>query len=137
VPHVAAATKGISMARRFPLLGKSVALGAVLLVLVIALQAVSGIVEERQGRLQEAEASVAASLAAAQTLLGPVLTRACTESWDTAQGEGKERKTVVAHRDFTLSQVPATLDIVDADFVFVLFRIFDFHRQGGGFRRVS
>ena len=99
------------MARRFPLFGKTVSLGAVLLVLVIALQAVSGMVEERQGRLREAEASVAASLAAAQTVLGPVLTRACTESWEVAQGEGKDRKTVTEQREFMLSQAPATLDI--------------------------
>ena len=99
------------MARRFPLLGKSVALGAVLLALVFALQAVSGIVEERQGRLREAEASVAASLAAAQTLVGPVLARDCTETWETTQGEGKDRKTVTEHRDYSLSAAPATLAI--------------------------
>ena len=99
------------MARRFPVLGKTLALAGVLLVLVIALQAVSGIVAERQGRLREAEASVAASLAAAQTVLGPVLTRSCTESWDAVQGEGKDRKTVTAHRDFQISAAPAALDI--------------------------
>ena len=99
------------MARRFPVLGKTLALGSVLLVLVIALQAVSGIVAEREGRLREAEASVAASLAAAQTLLGPVLTRNCTESWDTVTGEGKQRKTVTEHRDFQMREAPTTLDI--------------------------
>ena len=95
------------MARRFPVLGKTLALGSVLLVLVIALQCVSGIVAERQGRLREAEAS----LAAAQTVVGPVLTRSCTESWDAVQGEGKDRKTVTARRDFQISAAPAALDI--------------------------
>ena len=99
------------MARRFPVLGKTLALGSVLLVLVIALQCVSGIVAERLGRLREAEASVAASLAAAQTVVGPVLTRSCTESWDAVQGEGKDRKTVTARRDFQISAAPAALDI--------------------------
>ena len=50
------------MARRFPLLGKTVALGAVLLVLVIALQAVSGMVEERPRHRLFDEESVQESL---------------------------------------------------------------------------
>lgn len=107
----AAIDERFPMARRFPVLGKTLALGSVLLVLVVALQAVSGIVAERQGRLREAEASVAASLAATQTVLGPVLTRTCTESWEAVQGEGKDRKTVAAHRDFQISEAPAALDV--------------------------
>ena len=57
--------------RRFPLLGKAVALAAVVIALMLALQTVSGIVAEREGRLREAERSVAASLASAQTLRRP------------------------------------------------------------------
>jgi len=63
----------LSALPRFPLLGKIVALVLVLLALVIALQMVSDIVAEREGRLREAEASVAASLAGSQTVLGPIL----------------------------------------------------------------
>ena len=99
------------MTRRFPLLGKALALALVLIALVLALQAVSGIVAERQGRLREAEASVAASLAASQTLVGPVLARACTEWWETTQGEGKEKKTVIERHDYTLGAAPATLEV--------------------------
>ena len=77
----------------------------------IALQSVSGIVDEREGRLREAERSVAASLAAAQTLVGPVLERDCSETWEATQGEGKDRKTVTERRDFKLSATPATLDV--------------------------
>jgi hypothetical protein len=44
--------------RRFPLLRKAIALAAVLLALTLALQSVSGIVAEREGRLREAERSV-------------------------------------------------------------------------------
>ncbi len=40
--------------RRFPLLGKSIALFAVVVGLMLALQTVSGIVAEREGRLREA-----------------------------------------------------------------------------------
>ena len=97
--------------RRFPLLAKSVALAGVLIALVLALQTVSGIVAEREGRLREAERSVAASLAAAQTLLGPVIERDCSESWESVQGEGKDRKTVTERSDFKLSATPASLDI--------------------------
>ncbi|MEO8835783.1 MAG: cell envelope integrity protein CreD [Caldimonas sp.] len=100
--------------RRFPLLGKTAALAGVLLALTLALQSVSGIVAERQGRLREAERSVAASLAAAQTLLGPVIARDCSESWEAIQGEGKDRKTVIERRDFKLSATPTTLDIKGA-----------------------
>ena len=97
--------------RRFPLLGKGLALAAVLIALSLALQTVSGIVAEREGRQREAERSVAASLAAAQTIVGPLIERDCSETWETMQGEGRDRKTVVERRDFKLSATPATLDI--------------------------
>jgi inner membrane protein len=98
-------------ARRFPILAKLAAIGAVLIGLVLALQAVSDVVAERQGRLREAEASVAASLAGSQTLVGPLLTRACVESWEVVQGEGKDRKTIVERRGHTLVGAPATLEV--------------------------
>jgi inner membrane protein len=94
---------------RFPLFGKVVALGAVALSLVWALASVSGIVAERQGRLREAQRSVADSLATSQALLGPVLQRHCTERWETQQGEGKDRRTVVEQRDFSLRAAPRRL----------------------------
>ena len=97
--------------RRFPLLGKSLALAGVVIALVMALQTVNGVVAEREGRLREAERSVAASLAAAQTLVGPVIERDCSEAWESTQGEGKDRKTVTERRDFKLSATPATLDV--------------------------
>ncbi len=96
---------------RFPLLGKIVAIVLVLLALTLALQTVSGIVAEREGRLREAEASVAASLAASQTVLGPILQRDCTESWDAVQGEGKDRKVVTERRSWKLAAAPASLDV--------------------------
>src|SRR5438045_2823451 len=97
--------------RRFPLFGKAISLAAVLIALTLALQSVSGVVAEREGRLREAERSVAASLASAQTLVGPVLTRDCSETWDTIQGEGRDRKTVVERRDLKLTATPTTLEI--------------------------
>lgn len=97
--------------RRFPLIGKGAALAGVLVALTLALQSVSGVVAEREGRLREAERSVAASLASAQTLVGPVVVRDCNETWEATQGEGKDRRTVTERRDFTLSATPATLDV--------------------------
>ena len=99
------------MARRFPLIGKSIALAGVLVALALGLQTVSGIVGEREGRLHEAEASVAAGLASAQTLVGPLLTRNCVESWEWIQGEGKDRKTMTDRIDLRTSVAPGRLDV--------------------------
>ncbi|HEU0204329.1 MAG TPA: cell envelope integrity protein CreD, partial [Burkholderiaceae bacterium] len=96
---------------RFPLLAKVAALAAVMLSLIWALDSVSRIVVERQGRLHEAQHSIAESLSTAQSLLGPVLQRACTETWDMQQGEGKDRKTVTERRDFVLKAVPRRLTV--------------------------
>ena len=96
---------------RFPLLAKAAALGAVTLALIAALDTVSGIVNEREGRLREAEQSVMDSLASQQTLVGPVLHRQCEESWDTEQGEGKERRTVRMQRDVNLVSLPQHLEM--------------------------
>jgi inner membrane protein len=96
---------------RFPLVAKFVAIGVVLIVLVFALQVVSDIVAERQGRLREAEAGVAASFAGSQTLVGPLLARECVESWDVVQGEGKDRRTVTERRAHTWVGVPVTLEV--------------------------
>jgi len=102
--------------RRFPLVGKALALAGVLLSLSLALRTVGGIVAEREGRLREAERSVAASLASAQTLVGPLLQRDCTESWETTQGEGTPsspnrspaRSGRCAPRSASSSSAPAT-----------------------------
>ena len=96
---------------KFPLLGKTLAVGGVLFALTLALQSVGAIVSEREGRLREAERSVADSLASQQSLLGPVLLRRCDETWSAEQGEGKDRKLVTERRDFSLAATPATLDV--------------------------
>lgn len=80
---------------KFPLLSKAGALGAVLLGLLWSLWSVQGIVQERQARQLEAERSVANSLAGRQTLLGPVLSRVCTETWVSGQTAGPEPKPIV------------------------------------------
>jgi hypothetical protein len=45
---------------KFPLLGKTLAVGGVLFALTLALQSISAIVNEREGRLREAEPGLAA-----------------------------------------------------------------------------
>ena len=96
---------------KFPLLGKALALAGVLLALTLALHSVSAIVAEREGRLREAERSVAQSLAAQQTLVGPMLQRRCSETWSVVQGEGKQRSTSIERREFTLAATPASLAV--------------------------
>jgi inner membrane protein len=96
---------------RFPLLGKVAALGAVALALMAALSTVSGIVNEREGRLREAEQSVMDGLATQQTLVGPVLQRQCEESWNTEQGEGKERRVVRMQRELNIVSPPKNLEM--------------------------
>jgi inner membrane protein len=96
---------------RYPLLGKVAGLVAVVLALMAALDRVSGIVRERQARMQEAQASVAESLAAPQRLAGPMLQRRCEEAWTGIVGEGKERRTVDERREFILAATPKSLDI--------------------------
>ena len=86
--------------RKFPLLTKALAVGGVLLALTLALGSVRDVVQERQGRLAEAERSVADSLASQQVLVGPVLQRRCSETWSSVQGEGKDRKTMTERREF-------------------------------------
>jgi inner membrane protein len=96
---------------RFPLLGKLAALAAVLVCLMLALARVVGIVKEREGRLHEAQTSVAASLAAQQRLVGPFLQRRCEETWFDQLIDGKEVRRVQQRREFQLVAAPKQLDI--------------------------
>lgn len=96
---------------KFPVLGKTLAVGSVLIALTLVLQSIGAIVNEREGRLREAERSVADSLASQQALLGPVLLRRCDETWSSELGEGKDRKLVTEKREFSLAMSPATLDV--------------------------
>lgn len=94
---------------RFPLLGKVLALGGVLLGLVIGLGLVTSTVRERQDRLRSAQNALADTLAADQTLVGPALHRTCTETWTTVQGEGASQRTLSESREFTLVALPHKL----------------------------
>lgn len=79
---------------KFPLISKVGALGAVTLGLLWSLSSVQSVVQERQQRQQEAEHSVANSLAGSQKVLGPVVTRVCTETWVAGQTDGPSPRPV-------------------------------------------
>lgn len=96
---------------KHPWILKLLALAAVLLLLLWALAQVGGIVAERETRLREAQAGVAASLAGPQLLAGPVLQRQCTETWETVQGTDKARTRVTEKREFMLKSTPTTLGV--------------------------
>jgi inner membrane protein len=94
---------------RFPLLAKAAAIGLVMVLLAGVLARIDGLVSERRMRQNEALTSVSQSLSSAQTLVGPLLQRQCSETWDTVYGEGKNRRTVPDKRAFTLHSAPQTL----------------------------
>jgi inner membrane protein len=94
---------------RFQALGKALAIGATLLVLGIALARIGFLVDERRAYQDQAVQSVQQSHAGAQTLLGPLLQRQCSEEWEVITGEGKERRSDTARREFSLHLVPSRL----------------------------
>jgi inner membrane protein len=96
---------------RFPLLAKMAAIGLVMLLLMGVLTRIDWLVSERHTRQGEAMRSVSQSLASAQTLLGPLLQRQCSEEWDVQEGEGKARRSVTHKREFTLTSASQSLSV--------------------------
>jgi len=96
---------------RFPLLAKMGALVLVGLMLLAVLSRIEGLVWERKARGDEAVRGVEHSHAAAQSVLGPLLERSCSEEWDEVIGTGDARKVTAARRDFRLRQVPSRLAV--------------------------
>lgn len=91
-----------------PTFSKLAILALVTLLLCLVLGEIGGLVRERQQRQREATQSVVQSLADAQTLLGPVLTRNCTETW--IEFDAK-KKPVPASRSIPLSLTASTMDL--------------------------
>jgi len=90
---------------------KAAALAAIGIVLSLALARIGFIVDERQMRQREAVASVEQAQAGAQTVLGPLLHRVCTEAWDVVVGEGKGRRSSTETREFRLAATPQRLEV--------------------------
>ena len=97
---------------KFPLLAKVGAIALVGLMLVLVLGRIEGLVWERKARGEEAVRGVEHSHAAAQSVLGPLLERNCSEEWDEVTGTGDDRKVTSSRRDFRLREVPSRL-VVD------------------------
>ncbi|PTT78621.1 cell envelope integrity protein CreD [Pelomonas sp. HMWF004] len=83
-------------------------LAAVTLLLCIVLAQIGGLAKERQWRQREAAQSVEQSLAGAQALAGPLLVRACKETWPNTSTAGKE---TFESRDFRLVAAPTQLKV--------------------------
>src|ERR1044072_9514837 len=96
---------------RFPLLGKALALGAVMVLLLAALGAVDGVLDERRERRAEAELGVASTLSGAQTMLASALVRRCRETWTRIEGDGKDSRKLAEHRDFVQTLWPRRLAV--------------------------
>jgi inner membrane protein len=87
--------------------GKVGGLVLVLILLLVGLGQITDLVHERQGQRSLAVQSVSKSLAASQTLLGPLLQMACTEEWAVRT----DKITANERREFKRYAVPTTLKI--------------------------
>lgn len=94
-----------------PLLIKAAAVGAIAMLLSLALTQIDHLADERQGRFRQAVAGVEQSVAGRQTVLGPILRAECTESWFVEVSDGKDSRKVPRTRDFRLTLPPATLSV--------------------------
>lgn len=90
-----------------PTFAKLAILAVVSVVISVVLAQIGGLVHERQQRQREATQSVEQSLAGPQALAGPVLVRACKETWTYFA----DKKEVTDSRDFWLTATPTQLQI--------------------------
>jgi inner membrane protein len=87
--------------------GKLGGLVLVLILLLVGLGQITDLVNERQGQRSLAVQSVGKSLAGSQTLLGPLLQRACTEEWTVTV----DKKTTTERREFKRYAAPSVLNV--------------------------
>ena len=87
--------------------GKLGGLVLVLILLLVGLGQITDLVNERQGQRSLAVQSVGKSLAGSQTLLGPLLQRACTEEWTVTV----DKKTTIERREFKRYAAPRVLNV--------------------------
>ena len=96
---------------KFPLLAKVGAIALVGLMLALVLWRIEGLLAERRSRAEEAVRGVERSHAAAQSVLGPLLVRSCTEQWEDVVDGDKGRTLKPMLREFDLRQAPARLTV--------------------------
>lgn len=89
------------------LLLKLAILAFVSLLICVVLAQIGGLVYERQQRQREATQNVEQSLAGPQALAGPLLVRACKETWTYIS----DKKEVTDSRDFWLTATPSQLQV--------------------------
>lgn len=87
-----------------PWVWKLLILSGVGLLIALVLTRIGFLIDERQARQREAQASVAEAQAGEQTLIGPLLLRHCSESWIDRNGEAQRR-------EFQLSATPQQLNV--------------------------
>jgi inner membrane protein len=90
---------------------KILSLGAVGFLLFIFLIQIQRIIYERQSYRDQAVGSVSQSVAGAQTLLGPIVHMACTESWDKKVKDADGTRLVEAKSDHLLTTTPVNLHV--------------------------
>lgn len=86
------------------LIAKLAILAVITAMLCVVLAQIGGLVDERRARQHEAEQSVEQSQAGPQTLLGPLLTRNCKETW-------LFTKDASQNRSFTVVLPPSQLQV--------------------------
>jgi inner membrane protein len=96
---------------KFPLLAKVGAIALVGLMLTLVLWRIEGLLGERKSRGDEAVRGVERSHAAAQSVLGPLLVRSCTEEWEDVTDSDKGRSVKPMRQDFDLRQAPGRLTV--------------------------
>jgi len=96
---------------RFPLAVKAGSLAIVGLMLLLALSRIEGLVDERKARGEEAVRGVERSHAAAQSVLGPLLVRNCSEEWEDVIDSDKGRSVKPMRQEFELRQAPDRLAV--------------------------
>ena len=96
---------------KFPLLAKVGAIALVGLVLTLVLLRIEGLLGERKARGEEAVRGVERSHAAAQSVLGPLLVRTCTEEWEDVTDGDKGRIVKPMRQHFDLRQAPGRLTV--------------------------
>ena len=96
-----------------PVVIKILVLCAITVLLMVGLGMVGGVVQERQRTRAQVSQSVADSLAGPQTLMGPLVYVACTESWNMLTGKAtSDEKIWVEHRrEFMQTAMPDSLTI--------------------------
>lgn len=90
-----------------PLFIKLVILAIVSAVICMVLAQIGGLVYERQQRQREATQNIEQSLAGPQALAGPMLVRACKETWTYVS----DKKEYTDSRDFWLTATPSLLQV--------------------------